>query len=87
MGLGKAFEPSAGDLIIGWLPQRHGRGGGGGTRRGATRRRAVLLIAQVAVASFFAKNLSLLTSTREVIGDADNDIMEPRRGRVLILIC
>jgi hypothetical protein len=32
---------------------------------------------KIAVASFFAKNfLPLLTSTRTVLGDLDNDVME-----------
>ncbi|SIJ19628.1 Probable acyl-CoA dehydrogenase FadE [Mycobacteroides abscessus subsp. abscessus] len=59
------FLMSVGDLLIGWLLQRQAAVAIEALDAGAT------------AASFFAKNmLPLLTSTRAVLENVDNDIME-----------
>ncbi|CAJ1496491.1 acyl-CoA dehydrogenase [[Mycobacterium] holstebronense] len=78
VGLGSVrFLMSVGDLMIGWLLARQAAvavekldGGAEGADRS-------FYEGKIAVASFFTKNfLPLLTSTRSVIENIDNDIME-----------
>ena len=78
VGLGSVrFLMSVGDLIIGWLLQRHAAVAVEALDAGASGAERSFYEGKVAVASFFAKNfLPLLTSTREVIETLDNDIME-----------
>ncbi len=84
VGLGSVrFLMSVGDLVIGWLLLQHGAvaiaqldaaAGAPGTSGGDDR---AFYEGKVAVASFFAKNfLPLLTGTRQVIEQLDNDVME-----------
>ena len=68
---------AVGDLLIGWLLLRQAEV----AHRRARRRRIgdghAFYEGKIAVASFFAKNvLPLLTSTRSVVENLDNDIME-----------
>jgi hypothetical protein len=78
VGLGSVrFLMSVGDLIIGWLLQRHAAVAVAALDAGASGAERSFYEGKIAVASFFAKNfLPLLTSTREVIDTLDNDIME-----------
>ena len=78
VGLGSVrFLLSVGDLLIGWLLQKQAAvaiekldAGAGGADRD-------FYEGKIAVASFFAKNfLPLLTSTRTVLDNIDNDVME-----------
>jgi hypothetical protein len=81
VGLGSVrFLMSVGDLVIGWLLQRQAAvaveklDAGAGSDDGADR---AFYEGKIAVASFFAKNfLPLLTSTRQIVENIDNDIME-----------
>ncbi|OBG84053.1 butyryl-CoA dehydrogenase [Mycobacterium sp. E136] len=79
VGLGSVrFLMSVGDLVIGWLLQHHAvvaidkldAGVSGDDDR-------AFYEGKVAVASFFAKNfLPMLTSTRQIIENLDNEVME-----------
>ncbi len=88
VGLGSVrFLMSVGDLVIGWLLQRQaavaiealdaGAAGPATSGSGAGGADRAFYEGKIAVASFFAKNmLPLLTSTRQVIDNLDNEIME-----------
>lgn len=71
------FLMSVGDLLIGWLLQRQAAVAIEALDAGATGAEKSFYEGKIAVASFFAKNmLPLLTSTRAVLENVDNDIME-----------
>lgn len=76
VGLGSVrFLMSFGDLIIGWLLARQAAVALTALDAGTEER--PFYEGKVAVASFFAKNfLPLLTSTRDILTELDNDIME-----------
>ena len=82
VGLGSVrFLMSVGDLVIGWLLQKQAAvaieklDAGAGQNMGAEDR--AFYEGKVAVASFFAKNfLPLLTSTRSIVDNLDNEVME-----------
>jgi hypothetical protein len=78
VGLGSVrFLMSVGDLIIGWLLQRQAAVAVVALDAGATGADRDFYEGKIAVASFFAKNmLPLLASTRTVIENIDNDVME-----------
>lgn len=78
VGLGSVrFLMSVGDLMIGWLLARQAAVAIAALDAGATGSEKSFYDGKVAVASFFAKNfLPLLTSTRAVVENLDNDIME-----------
>ncbi|MCV7409970.1 butyryl-CoA dehydrogenase [Mycobacterium florentinum] len=78
VGLGSVrFLMSVGDLVIGWLLQRHAAVAVQALDAGASGAERSFYEGKIAVASFFAKNfLPLLAGTREVIETLDNDIME-----------
>ncbi|BBY23246.1 acyl-CoA dehydrogenase [Mycobacterium stomatepiae] len=78
VGLGSVrFLMSVGDLVIGWLLQRHAAVAVAALDAGASGAERSFYEGKIAVASFFAKNfLPLLAGTREVIETLDNDIME-----------
>jgi alkylation response protein AidB-like acyl-CoA dehydrogenase len=78
VGLGSVrFLMSVGDLIIGWLLQQHAAVAIDALDAGARGDDRAFYEGKIAVASFFAKNfLPLLTSTRQVIDNLDNDVME-----------
>ena len=78
VGLGSVrFLLSVGDLLIGWLLQRHAAVAIEKLDAGATGTEKSYYEGKIAAASFFAKNmLPLLTSTRTVIETIDNDVME-----------
>jgi alkylation response protein AidB-like acyl-CoA dehydrogenase len=78
VGLGSVrFLLSVGDLLIGWLLQRQAAVAIEKLDEGATGADRDFYEGKVAVASFFAKNfLPLLTSTRTVVENLDNEIME-----------
>jgi alkylation response protein AidB-like acyl-CoA dehydrogenase len=78
VGLGSVrFLMSVGDLIIGWLLQQHAAVATEALDAGASGDDRAFYEGKIAVASFFAKNfLPLLTSTRQVIDNLDNDVME-----------
>ncbi|ULE34539.1 acyl-CoA dehydrogenase [Mycobacterium sp. IDR2000157661] len=88
VGLGSVrFLMSVGDLVIGWLLQQQaavaiealdaGAGSPATSGPGAAGDDRAFYEGKVAVASFFAKNfLPLLTSTRSVIDNLDNEVME-----------
>jgi alkylation response protein AidB-like acyl-CoA dehydrogenase len=78
VGLGSVrFLMSVGDLMIGWLLQRHAAVAVEALDAGASGAERAFYEGKIAVASFFAKNfLPLLTSTRQVIETLDNEIME-----------
>src|ERR1700758_2540487 len=82
VGLGSVrFLLAVGDLLIGWLLQKQAAvaiekldGGASGADRD-------FYEGKIAVASFFAKNfLPLLTGTRTVLENIDNDVMEVREA-------
>jgi alkylation response protein AidB-like acyl-CoA dehydrogenase len=77
VGLGSVrFLMSVGDLVIGWLLQRHAAVAIEALDAGAGEDRA-FYEGKIAVASFFAKNfLPQLTSTRTIIEHLDNEVME-----------
>jgi len=78
VGLGSVrFLMSVGDLVIGWLLQRHAAVAVQALDAGASGAERSFYEGKIAVGSFFAKNfLPLLDSTREVIEALDNDVME-----------
>jgi len=78
VGLGSVrFLMSVGDLVIGWLLQRQAAVAIEKLDNGASGADRSFYEGKVAAASFFAKNfLPLLTSTRQVIENLDNDVME-----------
>jgi len=78
VGLGSVrFLMSVGDLLIGWLLQRQAAVAIEKLDAGATGAERDFYEGKVAVASFFAKNfLPLLTSTRTVLENIDNELME-----------
>jgi alkylation response protein AidB-like acyl-CoA dehydrogenase len=78
VGLGSVrFLMSVGDLMIGWLLQRHAAVAVEALDAGASGADRAFYEGKIAVSSFFAKNfLPLLTSTRQVVETLDNDIME-----------
>ncbi|MCW2549551.1 MAG: acyl-CoA dehydrogenase [Mycobacterium sp.] len=73
VGLGSVrFLMSVGDLMIGWLLQRHAAVAVEALDAGASGAERAFYEGKIAVASFFAKNfLPLLTSTRQVIETLD----------------
>ncbi|BBY18333.1 acyl-CoA dehydrogenase [Mycolicibacterium litorale] len=78
VGLGSVrFLMSVGDLVIGWLLQKQAAVAIDALDAGATGEEKAFYEGKLAVASFFAKNfLPLLTSTRQVVENLDNEIME-----------
>lgn len=78
VGLGSVrFLMSVGDLMIGWLLQRQAAVAIEALDAGATGAEKSFYEGKLAVASFFAKSfLPLLTSTRQVVENIDNEIME-----------
>ncbi len=71
------FLLSVGDLIIGWLLLRQAEIALGALDKGAEGADKSFYEGKVAVATFFAKNmLPQLTSTRAILENVDNDIME-----------
>jgi hypothetical protein len=78
VGLGSVrFLMSVGDLVIGWLLQRQAAVAIEKLDAGASGSEKSFYEGKIAVASFFAKNfLPLLTSTRSVIENIDNEVME-----------
>ena len=78
MGLGSVrFLMSVGDLVIGWLLQQQAAVALEKLDAGASGDDRAFYEGKVAVASFFAKNfLPLLTSTRTVLDNLDNEVME-----------
>ncbi|UVO13888.1 acyl-CoA dehydrogenase [Mycobacterium sp. SVM_VP21] len=78
VGLGSVrFLMSVGDLMIGWLLARQAAVAVEKLDTGAEGADRSFYEGKIAVASFFTKNfLPLLTSTRSVIENIDNDIME-----------
>ncbi len=78
VGLGSVrFLMSVGDLMIGWLLQRQAAVAIEKLDAGATGPEKSFYEGKIAAASFFAKNmLPMLTSTRGIIENLDNEIME-----------
>jgi hypothetical protein len=78
VGLGSVrFLMSVGDLMIGWLLAKQAAVAIEALDKGAADADRAFYEGKVGVASFFAKNfLPLLTSTRTVIENLDNDVME-----------
>ncbi|MGV0627705.1 acyl-CoA dehydrogenase [Mycolicibacter minnesotensis] len=78
VGLGSVrFLMSVGDLMIGWLLTRQAAVAVEKLDAGAEGADRSFYEGKIAVASFFTKNfLPLLTSTRSVLENIDNDIME-----------
>ena len=78
VGLGSVrFLMSVGDLMIGWLLQQHAAVAIDALDKGASGDDRAFYEGKVAVASFFAKNfLPQLTSTRGIIENLDNEVME-----------
>ncbi|MCH9701712.1 MAG: acyl-CoA dehydrogenase [Actinomycetia bacterium] len=78
VGLGSVrFLMSVGDLLIGWLLQQQAAVAIEKLDGGATGDDRAFYEGKVAVASFFAKNfLPLLTSTRSIVENIDNEAME-----------
>jgi alkylation response protein AidB-like acyl-CoA dehydrogenase len=78
VGLGSVrFLMSVGDLVIGWLLAKQAAVAIEALDNGADGADRAFYEGKVGVASFFAKNmLPLLTSTRQVIENLDNDVME-----------
>ncbi|KUH82267.1 MULTISPECIES: acyl-CoA dehydrogenase [unclassified Mycobacterium] len=78
VGLGSVrFLMSVGDLVIGWLLAQHAAVAIDKLDAGASGDERAFYEGKVAVASFFAKNfLPLLTSTRQIIENLDNEVME-----------
>ncbi len=71
------FLMSVGDLLIGWLLQRQAAVAIEALDAGATGAEKSFYEGKIAVTSFFAKNmLPQLTSTRAILENVDNDIME-----------
>jgi alkylation response protein AidB-like acyl-CoA dehydrogenase len=78
VGLGSVrFLMSVGDLVLGWLLQQQAAVAIEKLDAGATGDDRAFYEGKVAVASFFAKNfLPLLTSTRSIVENLDNEVME-----------
>nr|WP_090277633.1 acyl-CoA dehydrogenase [Mycolicibacterium komanii]CRL72433.1 acyl-CoA dehydrogenase [Mycolicibacterium komanii] len=78
VGLGSVrFLMSVGDLAIGWLLQQHAAVAIDKLDAGVSGDDRAFYEGKVAVASFFAKNfLPMLTSTRQIIENLDNEVME-----------
>ncbi|WP_280233856.1 acyl-CoA dehydrogenase [Nocardia cyriacigeorgica] len=78
VGLGSVrFLLAVGDLLIGWQLLRHAEVAGAKLDEGVTGADQSFYTGKVAVAQFFARNvLPELTSTRAVLANLDNDIME-----------
>ncbi len=78
VGLGSVrFLMSVGDLLIGWLLARQAAAAIEALDGGVSDSDRAFYEGKIAVASFFAKNfLPLLTSTRHVLEQIDNEIME-----------
>ena len=78
VGLGSVrFLMSVGDLVIGWLLAKQAAVAIEALDNGAGDADRAFYEGKVGVASFFAKNfLPLLTSTRQVVENLDNDVME-----------
>ena len=78
VGLGSVrFLMAVGDLLIGWLLQRQAAVAIAALDAGATGAEKDFYQGKIAVASFFSKNfLPLLTSTRVILENIDNDVME-----------
>jgi len=78
VGLGSVrFLLSVGDLLIGWLLQKQAAVAIEKLDAGASGADRDFYEGKIAVASFFAKNfLPLMTSTRTVLDNLDNDVME-----------
>ena len=78
VGLGSVrFLMSVGDLVLGWLLARQAAVAIGKLDAGAKGADKSFYEGKVATASFFARNfLPLLTSTRSVLENIDNDVME-----------
>ncbi|GJF11418.1 acyl-CoA dehydrogenase [Mycolicibacterium cyprinidarum] len=78
VGLGSVrFLMSVGDLVLGWLLQQQAAVAIEKLDAGATGDDRAFYEGKVAVASFFAKNfLPLLTSTRAIVENLDNEVME-----------
>ena len=78
VGLGSVrFLMSVGDLVLGWLLQKQAAVAIAKLDEGVTGADKAFYEGKIAVASFFAKSfLPLLTSTRLVLDNIDNDIME-----------
>ena len=73
---------SVGDLVIGWLLQQQAAVAIEALDAGATGDDKAFYEGKVAVASFFAKNfLPLLTSTRQVVENLDNDSWSSTKRR------
>jgi len=78
VGLGSVrFLMSVGDLVLGWLLQKQAVVAIAALDEGATGADKSFYEGKIAVASFFAKNfLPLLASTRTVLDNIDNEVME-----------
>jgi alkylation response protein AidB-like acyl-CoA dehydrogenase len=78
VGLGSVrFLMSVGDLVIGWLLAKQAAVAIEALDAGASDSDRAFYEGKIGVASFFAKNfLPLLTSTRHIIENLDNDLME-----------
>jgi hypothetical protein len=78
VGLGSVrFLLSVGDLLIGWQLLRHAEVAIKALDTGATGADVAFYTGKVSVAQFFARNvLPELTSTRAILSNLDNDIME-----------
>jgi alkylation response protein AidB-like acyl-CoA dehydrogenase len=78
VGLGSVrFLMSVGDLVLGWLLAQQAAVAIEALDAGASGDDRAFYEGKIAVASFFAKNmLPLLTSTRTVIENLDNEVME-----------
>ena len=78
VGLGSVrFLMSVGDLVIGWLLQQQAAVAIEKLDSGVDGADRAFYEGKIAVASFFAKNfLPLLTSTRAIVENLDNEIME-----------
>ncbi len=78
VGLGSVrFLMSVGDLVLGWLLQKQAAVAIAALDEGASGADKSFYEGKIAVASFFAKSfLPLLTSTRLVLDNIDNEVME-----------
>jgi len=78
VGLGSVrFLMSVGDLVLGWLLQKQAAVAISALDAGVTGDDKAFYEGKVAVASFFAKNfLPLLSSTKLVLENLDNEVME-----------
>ncbi|MCV7301919.1 acyl-CoA dehydrogenase [Mycobacterium barrassiae] len=78
VGLGSVrFLMSVGDLVIGWLLAKQAAVAVEALDAGASGADRAFYEGKIGVASFFAKNfLPMLTSTRAIIENLDNDVME-----------